>query len=164
LRSLDISTTPLTNLDGIAHLTRLAHLTLDSLRKLGDLAPIEKATSLTSISIGKCPALTDLSGIFSLPGLKKVGLNRKAPLDDLRFLSFFPALEEFVFDCQIVDQDFAPVYGLRQLRSGTLIALRDVTASEQELADLGRRAGSALTVEILGRGRKEQTILFKAAV
>jgi hypothetical protein len=163
LRSLDISTTPLTNLDGIAHLTRLEHLTLDSLRKLGDLAPIDKVTTLTSISIGKCPALADLSGIFSLQGLKKIGLNRKASLDDLRVLSFFPALEEFVFDCQIIDQDFAPVFGLRQLRSGTLIALRDVTASEQELADLGRQAGSALTVEILGRGRKEQTILFKAA-
>jgi hypothetical protein len=100
LRSLDISTGPLTGLGGLEHLTRLEHLALDKLRKLDDLAPIDKVAS-------------------------------------------------------------PPVYGLKQLRAGTLIALRDVTASEQELTDLARQAGSALTVEILGRGRKEQTILFK---
>jgi Leucine-rich repeat (LRR) protein len=163
LRTLDISTSPLVNLDGIERLTRLEHLTLDSLRKLDNLAPIDQVTTLTSLSIGKCPALADLSGIFSLPGLKKIGLNRKAALDDLQFLTLFPKLQEFVFDCPIIDQDFAPVYGLQQLRSGRLLSLRGFTATDQELADLARRAGSALTVEILGRGRKEQTILFKGA-
>jgi hypothetical protein len=160
LQSLDISESPLVNLEGIGHLSSLKELRLGSLRKLEDLGPVESVISLTAIGIEKCSKLSDLSNIDHLKGLQSFYLNSKIPLDDLEFLSNFPALREFNLNCQLVKQDFTPLFKLSNLRSSRFIALRDFTATDEELDGLARLAGRTLKVEILGRGRKEQTVTF----
>lgn len=158
LRSLNISESAQLNLDGIQHLSSLKELRLGSLRKFEDLGPVESVASLTSIGIEKCPKLSDLSNIYHLKGLQSFSLNSKIPLNDLEFLSNLPALRVFNLNCQLVKQDFTPLFKLSNLRSSRFIALRDFTATDEELEGLARLAGRTLKVEILGRGRKEQTV------
>jgi hypothetical protein len=158
LRSLDISASPLTKLDGIEHLSSLEHLRLGPLRKLESLSPIERVTSLTSLSIGQCPQLANIANIHELKGLEHLGLTTAHPLQDLEFLTAFPVLREFVFDCQIINVDFAPVFRLKRLATGRFITLRDYSGTDQELANLAREAGRTVNVEVLGKGRKAPTV------
>lgn len=160
LRSLDISDSPLVNLAGIEQLSHLEALRLGPLRKFEDLSGVENVASLTSIAIQKCPKLSDLSSIYRAKGLQRFTLNSKFPVADLEFFSCLPNLREFIFDCQVVKQDFTPLFKLRKLRLGRFLSLRDFTATDDELGDLARQAGRTMTLEVLGRGRKEQTVTF----
>ena len=85
-------------------------------------------------------------------------MTSKLALEDLAFLSGFPDLREFIFDCQVVEQDFTPLYNLRNLRLGRFISLREFHSTDDDLGELARQAGRSMTLEVLGRGRKEQTV------
>jgi hypothetical protein len=161
LKELDLSQSPVVDLSGLDALLSLKKLSLDALRNLQDISALERLPSLRSLSIAKCPSLEDLSIVTALDRLERFFYTGKKPLDDLDFMSALPQLQEFIFNCEVIRQDFRPVFGLRHLQSGRFIALRNFIASDEELHALASQHGRLLQLEVLGQGRKEQTVSFE---
>lgn len=160
LRFLDLSQSPTASLAGLESLANLEELKLFSLAKLEDIEALRGNASIKSLSIQKCPKIADLSSISAMRGLECFYLTSKNALPDLGLVAPLAHLRELIFTCEIVVQDFKPLFALKDLRLARFIALQNFTATDDELLEMARQAGRTLKIEVSGRGREEQTVTF----
>ena len=65
----------LTNIDGLANLTKLTELDLDCCTKITNLDGIAKLTNLTKLTLSNCKSLTNLDGLANLTNLIELNLS-----------------------------------------------------------------------------------------
>ncbi|SFG91074.1 hypothetical protein SAMN05518865_12265 [Duganella sp. CF458] len=148
------------DLGGIERLQSLEKLDISLLRNLADISALGELKALRHLCISNCSKLEDLTPIHSLPMLEVLHVAGKHTFDDLQFLRNFPALQEFIFEIQLKNHDFAPLFDLPALRLGRFITLRDFVATPKLLQELARAKGRKLKLELIGGG-KIKTVTFK---
>lgn len=165
LATLSLCQGSLADLRGIEHLQALRKLDLALLRNLSDITALRELKGLRELTISKCPKVEDLSPIHALSGLQELAIAGKHTFEDLEFLRNFPALKEFIFEIQLNNHDFSPIFDLSALRLGRFITLRDFVATAEQQQELARTKGRALKLELIGDGKiKTATFVLDATV
>lgn len=162
LRSVSLLQSATENLKGIESLNSLESLEFYQMTKLSDIGNLPRLKRLKELKISKTRSLSLLSllPIFEVPSLEYLSFGAGYEFPNLEPFAQLTSLKEFITSSQLVIQDFSPLFKLKKLKLARFIALRNFVADEKELRELAKSLGRKLKIEIIGKGRKEQTVTF----
>ncbi|MFZ6736075.1 hypothetical protein ACO0LG_29440 [Undibacterium sp. Ji42W] len=162
LRELSLTQSAIVSLEGLESVSSLESLDLAYLRKLNDISAIRSLSRLKRLVIDKikCLGVNDLLPIFDVKTLESLSIGTGYELPNLLPFTQLISLRKLICYSQVVDQDFSFLFNLKQLKSVRFIGLRNYVKTDDEIFDIAKRANRKLKVEILGRGKKEQTVIF----
>lgn len=162
LVSLSISQSKIESLNGVKSMKNLERLDLGSLPRLTDIDEIRSLPRLKFLRLQNVGglALEALLPIFDAVSVEEFMLGKTHDLPNLLPFEKLKSLKTFVTPCQVLDQDFSILFRLKKLKQARFLGLKNFTASDEELQDIAKRFGRKLSLEIIGRGRKEQTVIF----